>query len=68
MNWTLEVKQMRLVMKHLILLTLFGNLMKDEKDELNFRSEVDEVRVMMLLSTITASYIRREVEIQSCML
>ena len=55
-------------MKHLILLTLFGNLMKDEKDELNFRSEVDEERVMMLLSTITASYIRREVEIQSCML
>ena len=32
-----------------ILHTLFGNLMKDEKDELNFRSEADEVRVMIHL-------------------
>ena len=30
-------------MKQLILHTLFGNLMKDEKNELNFRCEADEV-------------------------
>ena len=36
-----------------ILHTLFGNLMKDEKDELNFRSEADEVRVMILLNLHT---------------